>query len=103
MINQTTFVDVNNNPTTAVTNDLKSIIYSESDSRFVAVGNNGVCHLLKWDQLLTDSSRVDRAPLGSQENLNDIIHAESKYVSLLETMAQLNMQQLLLDRGLFPH
>ena len=80
LINQTTFVDVNNNPTTAVTNDLKSIIYSESDSRFVAVGNNGVIMSSQVGSITNRFFRVDRAPAVSQENLNDVVYAESKYV-----------------------
>jgi len=80
LINQSTFVDLSNNPTTAVTNDLKSVIYSDVDSRFVVVGNNGVIMSSQMGSITNRFFRVERAPSGGQENLNDIVYGDSKYV-----------------------
>jgi hypothetical protein len=80
LINQNTFVDINNDPTTSVTNDLNSVYYSSHDNRFVSVGNNGVIISSQMGSITNRQFRVDRPASGGHQNLNDIIYAENKYV-----------------------
>jgi hypothetical protein len=80
LINQNKFVDINGNPTSAVTNDLNYVIYSSVDNRFVSVGNNGVIISSFMGTITNRAFRVDRAPSGGQQNLNGIVYAQNKYI-----------------------
>ena len=80
LINQNTFVNINGNATNAVTNDLNYVMYSSSDNRFVAVGNNGVIVSSVIGSITNRQFRVDRTPSGGQENLNGIVYSQNKYV-----------------------
>jgi len=80
LINQSKFVDLDGNPTSAVTNDLNHVMYSSVDNRFVAVGNNGVIVSSLMGTITNRAFRVDRSASGGQQNLNSIVYAQNKYI-----------------------
>ena len=80
LINQSTFVNLSNNPISAVTNDLNHVMYSSVDNRFVAVGNDGVIISSLMGSITNRAFRVDRSASGGQQNLNSIVYAQNKYI-----------------------
>lgn len=79
-INVPSFVNINGDILSNITNTLNSIIYTEHDNRFIAVGNDGVIISAEIGSITSRQFRVDREPDVSYENLNDIVYANDMYV-----------------------
>ena len=80
LINANSFVNINGDIISNVTNTLNSVIYSDIDSRFVVVGNNGVIMSSLMGNITNRQFRVEREPNGGYANLNDIVYGNNKYV-----------------------